>query len=121
MPLNKETKPSQNCTKVLTLVLNNPQGLICHYTKKPKKLIVVILSLNTFLEFQGLVWFGLVLWHIDHCRLFNAQFFLYIYIKNMISKHILWIIFLNETGFIFLHTVKWFHLFLSNTNNSIYC
>ena len=24
---------------------------------------------------------GLVLWHINHCRLFNAKSFLYIYIK----------------------------------------
>ena len=29
----------------------------------------------------GLVWFGLVLWHINHCRLFNAKYSLYIYIK----------------------------------------
>ena len=26
-------------------------------------------------------WFGLVLWHINHCGLFNAKFSLYIYIK----------------------------------------
>ena len=26
-------------------------------------------------------WFGWVLWHINHCRLFNAKSFLYIYIK----------------------------------------
>ena len=28
-----------------------------------------------------LVWFGLVLWHINHCKLFNAKSSLYIYIK----------------------------------------
>ena len=28
-----------------------------------------------------MIWFGLVLWHIKHCRLFNAKSFLYIYIK----------------------------------------
>ena len=28
-----------------------------------------------------LVWFGLVLWHINHCLLFNAKSSLYIYIK----------------------------------------
>ena len=33
------------------------------------------------LNIQDLVWFGLVLWHIKHCRLFNAKFSLYIYIK----------------------------------------
>ena len=40
----------------------------------------------------------------------------------MISKHILLITFLNEREliFIFLHTVKWFHLFQPNTNNLIY-
>ena len=26
-------------------------------------------------------WLGLVLWHINHCRLFNAKSSLYIYIK----------------------------------------
>ena len=30
---------------------------------------------------KDLVWFGLVLWHINHCRLFNAKSSLYIYIK----------------------------------------
>ena len=29
----------------------------------------------------GLVWFGLVLWHINGCGLFNAKSSLYIYIK----------------------------------------
>ena len=29
----------------------------------------------------GLVWLGWVLWHINHCRLFNAKSSLYIYIK----------------------------------------
>ena len=29
----------------------------------------------------SLVWFGLVLWHINHSWLFNAKSFLYIYIK----------------------------------------
>ena len=28
-----------------------------------------------------LVWLGWVLWHINHCRLFNAKSSLYIYIK----------------------------------------
>ena len=27
------------------------------------------------------VWFGLVLWHINHCRLFNAKSTLYTYIR----------------------------------------
>ena len=28
-----------------------------------------------------MIWFGWVLWHIKHCRLFNAKSFLYIYTK----------------------------------------
>ena len=28
------------------------------------------------LNIYDLVWFGWVLWHIKHCRLFNAKFFL---------------------------------------------
>ena len=38
----------------------------------------------------------------------------------MIFIHILRIIFLNDPKAIFLHTVEWFHVFLSYTNNSIY-
>ena len=44
----------------------------------------------------GLVWFGLVLWHINPCCLFNAKACFYIYSKYMIRKHIL-----------LIHTVKW--------------
>ena len=33
------------------------------------------------LNIYDLVWFGLVLWLINHCRLFNAKSSLYIYIK----------------------------------------
>ena len=28
-----------------------------------------------------MIWFGWVLWHINHCRLFNAKSSVYIYIK----------------------------------------
>ena len=31
----------------------------------------------------GLVWFGLVSWHINHCSLFNDESSLYIYISNI--------------------------------------
>ena len=34
--------------------------------------------------FHTYIWFGLVLWHINRCRLFNAKSSLYIYIKCMI-------------------------------------
>ena len=54
-----------------------------------------------------LVWFGLVLWHINHCGLFNAKSYFYMYIKYMICKQILYI-----------HTIKWSNSSISN--NSIY-
>ena len=39
-------------------------------------------SLYKFLYIKnGYSWFGWVLWHINHCRLFNAKSSLYIYIK----------------------------------------
>ena len=45
----------------------------------------------------------------------------YTYILNMIGKHIRLVTFLKEPKLIFfLHTVKWFQVFLSNMNNSIY-
>ena len=46
-----------------------------------------------------MIWFGWVLWHINHCRLFKSS--LYIYIKYMISKYILLIAFLNKPELIF--------------------
>ena len=30
---------------------------------------------------SGLVWFDLILWHINHCWLFKVKFYLYIYIR----------------------------------------
>ena len=80
-----------------------------------------------------MIWFGWVLCHINHCRLFNAKFSLYIYIKyigfglvgfygistivgylmpnplytyilHMISKYILYITFLNEPDSFFSHS-----------------
>ena len=29
-----------------------------------------------------MIWIGWILWHINHCRLFNAKSSLYIYISN---------------------------------------
>ena len=34
----------------------------------------------------GLVWFGLVLWHINHCNLFNAKS-IFIHITSSISNN----------------------------------
>ena len=42
---------------------------------------IFLSSSNLFLFFFGSVWFGLVLWHINHCRLFNAKYSLCLYIK----------------------------------------
>ena len=44
--------------------------------------IVGYLMPNPFLYIYLIycIWFGLVLWHINHCRLFNAKSFLYIYL-----------------------------------------
>ena len=86
-----------------------------------------------------LVWFwlGRVLWHINRCRLSNATFCLYMYIKYLICKHILMRIFLFEPELIFLancymvssnsieyksfylHRVKWFQVLLFINNKSI--
>ena len=32
-------------------------------------------------DFGNQIWFCFGLWHVNHCRLFNAKSFLYIYIK----------------------------------------
>ena len=37
------------------------------------------------LNIYNLVWFGWVLWYINHCRLFNAKSSLYIYVVPSIS------------------------------------
>ena len=37
--------------------------------------------LYTYILNIYIIWFGRLLWHINLCRLFNAKFFLYIYIK----------------------------------------
>ena len=47
-----------------------------------------------------MVWFGLVLWHINRCWLFNAKSFLYIYIK--------YILFVLRGFFAILITVDYF-------------
>ena len=47
--------------------------------------------LHTYkLNIYDLVWLGLVLWHINHCRLFNANSPLYIYI-NYIQFGLVWL------------------------------
>ena len=65
------------------------------------------------LNIYDLIWFGLVLWHINNCWSFNPKSFFFTYILDI------WVIFLNEPELIFFHTVKWFHLFISNTNTQL--
>ena len=63
----------------------------------PNTVYTYIISIYVF-------FFGLVLWHINYCRLFNAKSCLNI--LYMICKLSLWIMFLNESELICLHTVK---------------
>ena len=53
-----------------------------------------------------MIWFGLVLGHINHCRLFNAKFSIYIYIKFVykVFSHILLITYLSEPELFFAHS-----------------
>ena len=56
--------------------------------KKEKKMLCIQQSIHEMMtRVRHSFRFGLVLWHINHCRLFNAKSFLYIYIKYMICKH----------------------------------
>ena len=78
-----------------------------------------------------MIWFRKVLWHINHCRLFNAKFSLYIYIKYIFfwSGWVLWHInhyMLLNAKCIFIHIkfhFKWFSLAkvqsLNDKNSSI--
>ena len=61
--------------------------------------------------------FSLVLWHISHGRLFNAESSLNLYIKYLIYKNI-FLTFLSEPELIF--SIKMFQAFLSNTNNPVF-
>ena len=53
-------------------------------------------------------WFGFIFWQINHCTLFNAKFFLYIYNRYQISEHILLITFLNKPKLIFFTQLNGF-------------
>ena len=58
-----------------------------------------------------MIWFGWVLWHINHCRLFNAKYSLYIYIYI-----------LNIYDLVRLGLVLWYinHCRLFNAKSSLY-
>ena len=65
-----------------------------HYT-------VIVIGTRLGLLYGIRFWLGLVLWHTNHCWLFYAKPFSYVYVEYMISKHILLITFLNEPELIF--------------------
>ena len=90
-----------------------------------------------------MIWFGLLSWHINYCRLFNAKSCFYIYILNIwFVNTFCWHIFKWAWAHSFVHnemasristqheylywlfiicllTVKKFQLFLCNSNNVI--
>ena len=63
-------------------------------------------------DWFGLVWFGLVLWHINRCWLFYAKS-IFIQINSSISNHSVY----HNYSFC-LHTVKCKYILISN--NSVY-
>ena len=83
----------------------------------------VILIKNLFK--YGLVWFGLILWHLNHCRLFNTKS-IFIH-KTVLFQTIQFSIirqFKCQKQFCFkqfslVNKVKWFPVLLYITNNSI--
>ena len=51
----------------------------------------ILASILNCIRWWGLmIWFGWVLWQINHCRLFNTKSFLYIYIKYIGFGWVLW-------------------------------
>ena len=61
------------------------------------------------------IWFGLGLWHINHCRLFNTKFFFYIYIEYIwfgLVGHINYGRLFNGKSFwcIYIYKYIWFYL-----------
>ena len=91
--------------------------LLITFLNKPKLILLSTVKWVLYMDQIGqLVGFGMSLWHINHCRLFNAKSSLYI---NILNTYIFLIIFLNEPKVIFLLTFKRFQVLLSNTNISI--
>ena len=60
------------------LGLKNTQTILNAQTKKSGNLLYA-----TRIYLIYIVLLGWVLWHINHCRLFNAEYLLYIYIKSI--------------------------------------
>ena len=100
----------------------NIYGLVWFYGISTSVGYLILNPLYTYIYWIYFIWFGCILWHINHCRLFNAKFlfihiyqiYIYIYIY-IICKHILLITFLNEPEI--LHTVKCFQVLLYYSHN----
>ena len=51
---------------------------------------LMLAPIYTYIFYVYMIWFGWVLWHINHCRLFNADSSLYIYIEYIWFGWVLW-------------------------------
>ena len=78
--------------------------------------MVIAYSSSSFYHWNLLlrvIWFGFVLWHINHCRLFNAKSSLYIYIKYIWFGLVLFYVTSTIVGYlckIHFYTYKQFYL-----------
>ena len=94
--------------------------LICLCTVKWFRVLLTIQ-----LNINHLAWFGQILWHTNHCRLFNAKSCLYTHIKYiyMICKHFVDNILKCASASSFLYTAKCFQVLLYNSHNltSVIC
>ena len=59
-----------------------------------------------------MICFALVVWHINHCWLFNARSSLYIYIKYMSCKLFFLLTFLNDPELISCTLLDAFYLYI---------
>ena len=77
---------------------------------------------KTWKETAELIWLGLVSWHINHCRLFNAKSSLHIHIKYIWFGLVLWHInhyrLFNAKSSLHIHIKYiWFGLVLWHINH----
>ena len=99
--LNKFGKGCVKCVKLGEKLWNSNMVLGCSFLGWTQSFSPHLVCVCVCVCVICMYTFGLVLWHITHCRLFNAESFLYIYIEYLTSKHILWITSLNKAFFFF--------------------
>ena len=63
-----------------------------------------------------MIWLGWVLWHINHCRLFHAKSFLYIYIKYISFGLVDFYCISTAVGYLMPHILT---TYISNVNDLI--